>query len=257
MRSNPDAPRRIIYVPGVRPKPPPAIHQELLWRCLLVGVRRADPEVADRLAASPENLRLALWGHLFYPTYRNPRLDEAGIAGLIVTSQPNLQSIREVFQAGYRLNYLGHRWGDWVPRLTSRLAPRATRINMEDCQRYFRNEDGVGDRIRAILRVELERSWGAGERVALVAHSFGSVIAWDTLFSLGLASGPIDLFLTLGSPLGTRYIRHSLLSANLKGADAFPRGIRQWRNLSAVGGVIALGHCFGDDFAQMQSFGLV
>ena len=91
----------------------------------------------------------------------------------------------------------------------------------------------------------------------LMAHSFGSVIAWDTLWSLQDKAGPIDLFLTLGSPLGTRYIRSRLLGASASGAARYPRGIRRWANLAALGGLTALGRRFADDFAEMQQLCLV
>ena len=248
---------RILYVPGLRAKPPPAIHREILWRCLLEGVRRADPRAATELAASPECLQLALWGHLFYDSYRDVRLDDAGIAALLADPNPGRDSIREVFGIRKRTDYLAHLCGDRFPWLISWLAAEDTRINMAASERYFRNADGVGDRIREVLRRELQRSWVAGERVLLMAHSFGSVIAWDTLLSMKGQGGPIDLFLTLGSPLGTRYIQRRLMGAKATGVARYPQGIRRWHNLAAVGGLTALGHRFATDFAEMRQLGLV
>jgi len=248
---------RILYVPGLRAKPPPAFHREILWRCLLEGVRRADPLAAAGLAAAPECLHLALWGHLFYESYRDVQLDDAGIAALLADAHPGRDSIREVFSLKSRTDYLAHLCGDRFPWLISWLATEDTRINMAASERYFRNVDGVGDRIREVLRRELQQSWAAGERVLLMAHSFGSVIAWDTLWSLKGEGGPIDLFLTLGSPLGTRYIQSRLMGATATGAARYPQGIRRWHNLAAVGGLTALGHRFANDFAEMRQLGLV
>ncbi len=248
---------RILYVPGVRAKPSPAVHRALLWRCLLEGVRRADPEVAAGLAAAPESVRLVLWGHLFYPQYRDARPDESGIAALLADASPGKDSIREVFGLRSRINYLAHRFGDRYPGLIGWLAAGETRINMAESERYFRNVDGVGDRIREILRSELLRSWAAGERVLLMAHSFGSIIAWDTLWSLRGEGGAIDLFLTLGSPLGTSYIQRRLMGARADGAARYPRGISRWQNLAAIGDLTALGHRFAIDFAEMQRLALV
>ncbi len=248
---------RILYVPGVRAKPSPAVHRALLWRCLLEGVRRADPEVAAGLAAASESVRLVLWGHLFYPQYRDALSDESGIAALLADVEPGKDSIREVFGIKDRINYLAHRFGDRYPGLIDWLAPEETRINIAESERYFRNVDGVGDRIREILRRELLRSWAAGERVLLMAHSFGSIIAWDTLWTLREEGGSIDLFLTLGSPLGTNYIRRRLMGAKAEGAARYPRGISRWQNLAALGDLTALGHRFAIDFAEMQRLGLV
>ena len=248
---------RILYVPGVRAKPAPAVHRAMLWRCLVEGVRRADAEAAAGLAAAPESVRLALWGHLFYSQYRDERLDEPGIAGLVADVEPGSDSIREVFGIRSRANYLLHRFGDRYPGLIGLLAPEETRINIAESERYFQNVDGVGDRIREILRRELLRSWAAGERVLLMAHSFGSIIAWDTLWTLRGEAGVIDLFLTLGSPLGTNYIQRRLMGAKADGAARYPTCISRWQNLAAVGDLTALGHRFATDFAEMQRLGLV
>jgi hypothetical protein len=256
-RKEPQLVPRILYVPGLRAKPPPAVHREVLWRCLIEGIRRADREAAAGIDAVPECLRLILWGHLFYPQYRDVRLDEPGIAALLAEVNPEKNSIREVFGIKRRTQYLAHLCADRFPWLISWLANEDTRANMADSERYFQNVDGVGDRIRETLSVELQRSWAAGERILLMAHSFGSVIAWDTLWKLKDAGGPIDLFLTLGSPLGTRYIQRRLTGAGATGAARYPRGIRHWHNLAALGGLTALGHCFGKDFAEMRQLGLV
>jgi hypothetical protein len=257
-----DRGRRILYVPGIRAKPLPALHHQLLLRCVTEGVRRADPVTAEALSATPDWLRLVPWGHLFYPEYRDPALDAAGIAGLLADPLPLRATIGEIFGVRRRLAWLLHHLGDRVPWLIDWLADADTRINIRDSMRYLENHDGIADRIRALLAAELQSAWAAGDRVLLMAHSLGSVIAWDTLWRLGHSAprgstGGIDLFLTLGSPLGTRFVRHRLLSAKSGGAGRYPQGIHRWRNLAALGDLTALGHCFADDYAEMLQLGLV
>jgi hypothetical protein len=62
----------IVYVPGIKPKPPAAEHRAALWRCLLEGVRRADAAVAGELAGQQDCFQLVSWAHVFYPTQRDP-----------------------------------------------------------------------------------------------------------------------------------------------------------------------------------------
>ena len=156
-----------------------------------------------------------------------------------------------------------HRLADRVPLLIDWLADADTRSNIDDSVRYFENRDGIADRIRALLAAELQSAWAAGDRVLLMAHSLGSVIAWDTLWQLshvaspGRADAGIDLFLTLGSPLGTRFVRRRLLGAKASGARRYPQGIHRWRNLAGLGDLTALGHRFADDYAEMRRLGLV
>lgn len=248
---------RILYVPGVRAKPPPDIHRVLFWRCLLEGIRRADPAAAEAMASAPDCLRMVPWTRLMYDSWRDPAIDEPAIAALLADPGPQQSSIHEVFGWRWRAEFLAHRLADRLPFLIDWLASGGTRLNLEDSRRYFANADGIGDRIRELLRQELLAAWEAGESVLLMAHSFGSVIAWDTLWTLRETAGPIDLFLTLGSPLGTRFVRRRLKGADRAGAERYPRGIRQWQNLAAIGGLPALGHRFADDFSEMRDLGLV
>lgn len=229
----------------------------LLWRCLLEGIRRADPVVAGEMAAAPECLHMVPWGNLMYDGWRDPAADEPAIEALLADPAPGPDSIHEVFGWRHRARFLAHRLGDRLPLLINWLASEGTRLNLDDSRRYFADADGIGGRIRALLRKELVEAWQAGDRVLLMAHSFGSVIAWDTLWTLRQEAGPVDLFLTLGSPLGTRFVRRRLLGADRAGVDGYPLGIRHWRNLAAIGGLPALGHRFAEDFAPMRVSGLV
>lgn len=258
-----DPGRRILYVPGIRAKPSPDLHRVVLRKCVLEGVRRADPLTAESLSATPDCLRLVPWGHLFYPDYRDLGLDAAGMDGLLADRSPARATVSEIFALKRRFAYLLHRLGDRIPLLIDWLADADTRINIDDSLRYFENRDGIADRIRALLGAELQSAWAAGDRVLLMAHSLGSVIAWDTLWKLSHSTQPghsgagVDLFLTLGSPLGTRFIRRRLLGAQASGARRYPQGIHRWRNLAALGDLTALGHRFADDYAEMLRLGLV
>ena len=40
---------RIIFVPGMKPKPPERIHRQVLGRCMRAGLERVDPDVAEPL----------------------------------------------------------------------------------------------------------------------------------------------------------------------------------------------------------------
>ena len=53
-----------------------------------------------------------------------------------------------------------------------------------------------------------------GDRILLNGHSMGSIIAYDSLWELWHGEGnqsKVDLYLTLGSPLGMHYVRRRLL----------------------------------------------
>ena len=250
--------RCLIYVPGIRAKPPPDVHRALLKDCLLTGVRRADSTVAAELEQAPTWLRLVPWGELFYPVYRDPELDRAAIAALLSSEAGELPELRHW---RYRLRYGSHLLGDRYPRLIDLVAGDSTRFNIAETERYFANHEGEGARIRALVAAALEAAWAAGDRVLLMGHSLGTVIAYETLWELcrrpGGTGGTVELFLTLGSPLGTRFIRSRLIGRDRQGPDRYPTNIREWRNLAARGGLTALGRRMAVDFQEMQQLKLV
>ena len=55
----------ILYIPGLLPKPEPEIHSEALARCLLTGVRRVDPAVADAIETAGA-FDIVSWTYDFY-----------------------------------------------------------------------------------------------------------------------------------------------------------------------------------------------
>jgi hypothetical protein len=88
----------------------------------------------------------------------------------------------------------------------------------------------------------------------------GSVIAWDSLWQMAHNDSDdvaVDLFLTMGSPLGQHYIQRRLQGGAESGARRFASGIRRWVNLSAVGDLTAIDPDLADDFAEMVDLGMV
>ncbi len=63
--------------------------------------------------------------------------------------------------------------------------------------------------------------------------------------------------MTLGSPLATHVIRRGLRGAGLRGADAYPRNIARWVNLTARGDTTALHPRLEPRFREMVELGLV
>jgi hypothetical protein len=88
----------------------------------------------------------------------------------------------------------------------------------------------------------------------------GSMICYDTLWQLSQESHDelrIDLFLTTGSPLGQNLIQRRLKGFRNEGAARFPRNIRRWSNVAAVGELTAIDMTLRNDFRDMVELGLV
>ncbi|MFJ4836235.1 hypothetical protein ACIP79_41050 [Streptomyces sp. NPDC088747] len=99
--------------------------------------------------------------------------------------------------------------------------------------RYLHDNEGYGSPIRDLVAEELHRP---GPRV-VIAHSLGSVIAFDMLTRKDIGPGPDGLqhLVTCGSPLAWPTIRRAL---GHDGLLQIPQGI-EWLNLHAAGDVVA------------------
>jgi hypothetical protein len=249
---------RVIFVPGLSPKPPAEVYRAQLLRVLLAGLERVRPSAASSLAARPEAFVLVAWTHFFYAMDRDISLDVDGIERLL-TQETTAEDRREIASWSRRLDLAARIVGDAVP-LLGRLANPAIRAQLDDVLRYQRDVDGIGTRIRALVREALESAWAARERVLLIGHSLGSVICYDTLWELSRERGAdprVDLFMTLGSPLATHVIRRGLRGVGLRGADAYPSNIARWVNLTARADTTALHPRLEPRFRQMLELGLV
>ncbi len=251
--------RVIIYVPGMKPKPPADLHHPALWRAMKEGVRRFDPAVAKELEQE-DCLQLISWTWRFYRSYYDFSLDQPGIDRIFRLAGPEESDITDAMAWHKKIARLTYMIMDTFPFLISLIANPKIKATLAETRRYFRNEHGIATRIRKMVIDALTNAWINEQRVLLIGHSLGSVIAYDALWELSRrsgASGEVDLFLTMGSPLGLKFVEKGLLGTNHRGEMRYPTNIRRWKNLSAVGELTALDRAFADDFSEMIDLGLV
>ena len=108
----------------------------------------------------------------------------------------------------------------------------------------------------------LNQAWQAGRPVLLLAHSMGSVIAYDALWELSRnesnpESKAVSLLVTLGSPLGQNTVQRHLFGRKKKGKERFPSNIHDWINIAAIGELTAIDRRLKNDFGEMVNLGLV
>jgi hypothetical protein len=250
----------IIYVPGIKPKPPAAEHRAALWRCLLEGVGRVNPAAAAQMARQPGCFQVVSWAHVFYETQRDIALDQPGIERLLALGGPEERDLREARSWRCRLQRQLYLLSDAFPPLFDLVGDPNMRATLDDTRRYFGNEAGAAVRVRQMVSDALIDAWRAGRRVLLAGHSLGSVIAFDVLWELShrfAVPGRVDLFLSFGSPLGLGFVRSRLLGARESGRRRYPTNIRRWTNLAAVGEMTALDRRLGEVWAGMRELKLV
>ncbi|GAA1852976.1 hypothetical protein [Asanoa iriomotensis] len=119
-------------------------------------------------------------------------------------------------------------------RFFAGLSTRMMIADLKQVSRYF-GDDGVreqvGQRLRAVI---------GPDTAVVVAHSLGSVAAYETLCAL--AGHPVRVLVTLGSPLGiANVIFERLRPAPDGGLGRWPgAGDLAWHNIADAGDVVAL-----------------
>ena len=251
--------RRIIFVPGKNPKPPAEQHRELLWRTLLEGVRRADPECYKDITLHTHQFQLAAWTSLYYEQTKDISRDLPWIDALINTHMASTEDIREAHAWQRKLNSMFILLADKIPFIIP-LLPKPVTMSVMETKRYFDNGDNIACQIREILKAQLRTAFSNNEKVLLIGHSLGSVIAYDTLWELSHLehlTAKVDTFLTIGSPLGLKYIQNRLLGHQRNNKRKYPANIQHWVNVSSVGDVVALDKVFSENFKEMRLLGII
>lgn len=251
--------RRIIFVPGKNPKPPPAQHRDLLWRTLLEGVRRADPDCFEELSQHAEQFQLAAWTFLYYEQTKDVSRDLPWIDALINTHIASTDDIKEAHSWHRKLDGLFILLADMFSFIIP-LLPKPVIRSVLETKRYFSNGDDIACLIRELLKQQLRSAFSNNEKVLLIGHSLGSVIAYDTLWELSHLEhfkGNVDTFLTIGSPLGLKYIQNRLMGHQRHNKKKYPTNIRHWVNISSVGDQVALNNIFSESFKEMQTLNVI
>jgi len=250
----------ILYVPGLLPKPEPEIHKAALRRCLLAGLQRIDADLAAEIAAADRSFDLVSWTFDFYREHRDFALDAGSIDALLGREAADEQDVREASSWSKRVLRWLYRVGDLFPFLIPHLANERVELHLRDLMRYVRNSNGIAAHVRDMLKIPLRSAWESGRPVLLMAHSMGSVIAYDALWEMtrdGRDELQVDLLLTMGSPLGQHYLQRRILGHDRSGTERYPANIRYWVNLSAVGDLTAVDPYLRNDFQEMLELGLV
>lgn len=249
----------MLYVPGLKPKPEPAAHRHELFRCLLEGVRRLDVAVAAQMRQHEHCFDIIGWTFDFYGEHRDLNIDLAAIDALLRQTSATEQDRAEAESLKRRVLRWLYAVADRFPFLMHPLADENVEIHLRDLRRYVKNDKAVADVVRRLLKMSLQTAWKLRRPVLLIGHSMGSIIAYDALWELSREPGDdgrIDLFMTMGSPLGQKFIQRRVKGAGRERDMRYPRNIRRWVNIAAVGDMTSIDMKLKDDYQPMVELGL-
>lgn len=250
----------ILYIPGLLPKPEPRVHRDALFRCLLSGLKRHDPDIALDVASNLHCFDIVSWTYDFYGEHRDITIDNDAIEAVIRQESATDIDIAEASTFRRRLARWIFAVADFLPFLIPHVSNEKLEVHLRDLLRYYGNDNGIADHARRMLKMPLRAAAESGRPVLLIGHSMGSVIAWDTMWQMSRRDGDavaLDTLLTMGSPLGQRFVQRRLEGFRERGEKRFPEGVRRWINLSAVGDLTAVDPRLADDFSAMRKLSLV
>ncbi len=109
------------------------------------------------------------------------------------------------------------------------LADKVLEAKLTDLSNYYENR-AVRDELRS--RFEGKLLALKGKRVMVIAHSMGSIIAYDVLRLIGRRDPHyrVDHFVTIGSPLGLPHVKNRIYEEN--DLVRTPTVVRRWTNFS-------------------------
>ncbi|MEU7857929.1 hypothetical protein [Nonomuraea sp. NPDC049141] len=175
---------------------------------------------------------VAYFSHLLHD--RQPQQGPQAFAALPAPAQQVLVDWARNLDMGERFTGALKMFTGWLlTRLDSRSAAFASLFAPEvaayltDSARRVRCQEAVRDAIRK-----------NSPRV-VIAHSLGSVVAYETLWAN--PDLEVDLLLTLGSPLGMRnVVFERLLPAPINGLGRRPTGVKRWVNIADKDDIAAI-----------------
>lgn len=130
---------------------------------------------------------------------------------------------------------------EWLRRF---ITPKLTRAFLRDVYDFLY----VDERKSAMTQSFVDRLVTGGGPFVVVAHSQGSLIAYEVLRRLNRSLVDVELFLTIGSPLGIAEVQDRLRdwdNGNLK----FPSCVRRWVNVADPADPVAIDPALNGEFA--------
>jgi hypothetical protein len=254
----PEVNTSIIGIHGLDNKPPRAV-LEKWWRLSISeGLRR-------NIGQFPFfDFRLVYWADYIHSEPSNP--DEKDPGHPLYISEPYLPSgvsknedaqARPSFKKKLKNHFSKMLLSGQFTHVFPSVTESAMKKRYREIELYY--SPGAAGKIKATAQEDLRAVLAETllrlrrrNRIVLIAHSMGSLIACDVLYSLDFS---IDTFITIGSPLGIPLIMEKLREEQ-RGAIVSNRKIKtpeaisgQWLNLFDRRDEVVCQHRLGDFFA--------
>ncbi len=208
--------KRILFIHGRAPKPDKNDLQTLWFNAIEHGLQRDYGESRVQAFKQIEK-RFIYYGDLSNELLEAPtehpqsRIDALDKLKQYPRNGFTKTNYKKVSKAGFLAEALADTFSAVLGHL--KLAEPLITSVAPDMAHYWNEDSYYGSDLRSRLTKELKEALDSGDEVMMVAHSLGSMISYDCLWKLSHygeyrhdygAEKKVDLFVTLGSPLGMK-----------------------------------------------------
>ena len=260
--------RSLVFVHGRGFKPSASAYLRVLARALTVGVEQDSPD--DVAALADTSKILAYYGDLTnqFLSSNGEDYDER----LDVTDMDN--AINELSAIDRKKGFGVNRYDRLPGKSASKefavsiFAPIVRTLGLgnkvvsgrhRDLGEYWSRGSEFREATLNRVREDIASALVEDDRVVLITHGTGSIIAYDALWQLShdpehaerCKDLKIDIWITLGSPLGDSLVQGHLLGKDCSGRERYPTNVLAWHNVSAEDDYMSHDNTVADDFRAM------
>ena len=263
-----NARRTVLLVHGADFKPPQEVYLDEASTAIRHGLERDYPDIPG--VYDSLNVELAYYGDLGNELLRahGKTYDEPLDIGDRRSALERLQRIKSRKRFGLQ-QYDKLRGKSAIPEAIADLAspvlgalgmtPMLVSLVAKDFALYLGGDTNFTSEVRTRVRDKVCAAMDRGDRLLLMPHGTGCAIAYEVLWQLShderfekYRDLKVDLFVTLGSPLGDNKIRKSLLGAGNSTGERYPNNIITWHNVSAEDDYACHDKTVANDFRTMM-----
>lgn len=129
-----------------------------------------------------------------------------------------------------------------------------------DMREYWNFDSAFGSNVRGTMIAPLKRAINRGDKIMVISHSLGTMIAYDTFWKFCRSSDyrpkytnkKIHTWITLGCPLGDETVKRHLKGSKAEGERKYPDNIMHWHNVAAEDDFISHDSKIANDFKKMH-----
>ena len=266
--------KKIIFIHGRAVKPSESDLRSLWFDAVIHGLQRDYGEAAaERFNATAKEF--VYYGDLFNDFLHETQGPE--VSSDIAGRQDALETLKRYKKPDFnravynRLASMAF-WKEALADIFSgvlsiiRAGTPLISVAVPDMAHYWDQESSLGKDVHLRLSEVLKEAFDNGDEIMLVAHSLGTIISYDNLWKFSHheayssdygQSKKIDLFVTLGSPLGDENAKQHLQGRVNRGRPKYPHNIKRWVNLSAEDDYVSHDNKIQNDFHEMYKEGLL